>query len=90
MVAGFSDKQCGCNPSGREERELHAFLIWLRNWGEAVRPFKVWCSPPAQWLPIWVTPEMKGFACGTGRRLAILSGQLSHQCEVSVGPIFRF
>jgi hypothetical protein len=44
----------------------------------------------AQWLPVWVSPEVKGFACVSGNCLVILGGQLSHQCEVSVGPIFRF
>jgi hypothetical protein len=45
----------------------------------------------AQWLPVWVTPEVKGFACSLpGSCLVILSGQLSHQCEISVAPIFRF
>jgi hypothetical protein len=44
----------------------------------------------AQWLPIWVEPEVSGFACGFGGCIAVLSGRLTQQFEVSAGPIFRF
>jgi hypothetical protein len=41
----------------------------------------------AQWLPIWVSPKIKGFVCGGG---VALGGKVVHQGEVSVGPFFRF
>jgi hypothetical protein len=44
----------------------------------------------AQWLPIWVAPEVRSFACGFGGCFVVLSGQLTEQFEVSVGPVFRF
>ena len=44
----------------------------------------------AQWLPIWVEPEVSGFACGFGGCIAVLSGRLTQQFEVSVGPVFHF
>jgi hypothetical protein len=44
----------------------------------------------AQWLPIWIDPEVRDFACGRGRCIAVLSGRLTHQFEVSVGPVFHF
>jgi hypothetical protein len=43
----------------------------------------------AEWLPIWVNPEIKGFACGGGCVVA-LGGRLASQGEVSIGPVFRF
>jgi hypothetical protein len=44
----------------------------------------------AQWVPIWVDPEVRGFACGGGGCIAVLSGKLTQQFEVNVGPVFRF
>jgi hypothetical protein len=44
----------------------------------------------ARWLPIWVDPEVKRFACGGGGCLVVLSGRLTQQFEVSVGPVFHF
>jgi len=44
----------------------------------------------ARWLPIWVQPEVRGFACGGGGCLVVLSGRLVQQFEVSVGPVFHF
>ncbi len=44
----------------------------------------------AQWLPIWVNPEVKAFACGGGGCVVVLGGRLVHQGEISIGPIFRF
>ena len=44
----------------------------------------------AQWLPIWVQPEVSSFACGFGGCIAVLSGRLTQQFEVSAGPVFRF
>ena len=43
----------------------------------------------AQWLPVWVSPEVKGFACVSGNCLDPGRPALT-QCEVTVGPIFRF
>jgi hypothetical protein len=43
----------------------------------------------AEWLPIWVTPEIRGFVC-SGGCVAALGGRLVNQGEVSIGPIFRF
>ena len=45
------------------------------------------------WLPIWVEPDVKAFACGTvgvGGCLVILTGRLTEQFEVSIGPVVRF
>jgi hypothetical protein len=44
----------------------------------------------ARWLPIWVQPEVSSFACGFGGCIAVLSGRLTQQFEVSAGPVFRF
>jgi len=47
----------------------------------------------AQWLPILVEPSVSGFACGTiqfGGCLAVLSGNLVQQFQVSIGPVVRF
>ena len=44
----------------------------------------------AQWLPIWVEPEMRAFACGGGSCITVLSGRLAQQFEVSAGPVFHF
>jgi hypothetical protein len=44
----------------------------------------------ARWLPIWVQPEVSRFACGFGGCIAVLSGRLTQQFEVTAGPVFRF
>jgi hypothetical protein len=44
----------------------------------------------ARWLPIWVQPEVSAFACGFGGCVAVLSGRLTQQFEVTAGPVFRF
>jgi hypothetical protein len=47
----------------------------------------------ASWLPIWVEPEVGGWACGTfqfGGCLVVLTGRLTQQFEMSVGPVLRF
>jgi hypothetical protein len=44
----------------------------------------------AQWLPIWVQPEVSSFACGFGGCIVVLSGRLTQQFQVAVGPTFRF
>ena len=44
----------------------------------------------ARWLPIWVQPEVSTFACGFGGCVAVLSGRLTQQFEVTAGPVFRF
>jgi hypothetical protein len=46
-----------------------------------------------QWLPILVEPSVEGFACGTiqfGGCLAILTGELVQQFQLSIGPVVRF
>jgi hypothetical protein len=43
----------------------------------------------AEWLPIWVTPEVNGFVCGGGCVIRF-GGSLSSQGEFSVGPVLRF
>lgn len=43
----------------------------------------------AQWLPIWLNPEVKGLACGGGCVVSF-GGKLADQAEVSLGPIFSF
>jgi hypothetical protein len=44
----------------------------------------------ARWLPIWVQPEVSTFACGFGGCIAVLSGRLTQQFEVTAGPVFHF
>jgi hypothetical protein len=47
----------------------------------------------AQWLPILIDPEVSAFACGTvggGGCLVVLSGPLTQQFELSIGPVLRF
>jgi len=55
----------------------------------AVTP-KIGVRVEAQWLPIWVQPEVSSFACGFGGCIAVLSGRLTQQFQVSAGPTFRF
>ena len=43
----------------------------------------------AQWLPIWVTPEVTAFVCGAGCVVRV-GGTLSSQGEVTIGPVLRF
>ncbi len=47
----------------------------------------------AQWLPILIDPEVSAFACGsvgpTGC-LVVLTGPVTQQFELSVGPVVRF
>jgi len=42
----------------------------------------------AQWLPLWINPEVTAF-CSLGCVLHI-HGQLASQGEVTFGPVFRF
>jgi hypothetical protein len=47
----------------------------------------------AKWLPILINPEVGAFACGTvgiGGCVAVLTGPLTQQFELSVGPVVRF
>ena len=44
----------------------------------------------ARWLPIWIQPEVSAFACGFGGCIAVLSGRITQQFEVTAGPVFRF
>jgi hypothetical protein len=47
----------------------------------------------AHWLPIWIEPEVGSFGCGTitaGGCFVILTGRLTQQFELSVGPVLRF
>ena len=55
----------------------------------AVKP-KLGFRVEARWLPIWVQPEVSAFACGFGGCVAVLSGRLTQQFEVTAGPVFRF
>ena len=46
-----------------------------------------------QWLPILIDPEVGAWACGTagvGGCLVVLTGRLTQQFELSVGPVLRF
>jgi len=43
----------------------------------------------AQWLPLFVDPEVVSFVCGGGCVVHLNAG-LSSQGEVAIGPIFRF
>ena len=43
----------------------------------------------AEWLPVWVNPEVNAFICGAGC-IVHLGGTLSSQGEVSLGPVLRF
>jgi hypothetical protein len=47
----------------------------------------------AKWLPIWINPEVGAFACGAagvGGCVVVLTGPLTEQFELSVGPVVRF
>ena len=47
----------------------------------------------ASWLPIWIEPEVEGWACSPvqlGGCLAVLTGRLTQQLELSIGPVVRF
>jgi hypothetical protein len=47
----------------------------------------------AKWLPIWINPEVGAWACGTvgvGGCIVVLTGRLTQQFELSVGPVVRF
>jgi hypothetical protein len=47
----------------------------------------------AKWLPILIDPEVGSWACGTvgiGGCLVVLSGPITQQFELSVGPVLRF
>jgi Outer membrane protein beta-barrel domain len=44
----------------------------------------------AEWLPIWIEPEARGLTCRGGVCAVILSGTLTHQFEMSFGPVFNF
>src|SRR5688572_26830654 len=47
----------------------------------------------ARWLPVLMDPSVSGFACGTiqfGGCLAVLSGDLVQQFQLSIGPVLRF
>jgi hypothetical protein len=47
----------------------------------------------AKWLPILIDPEVGAWACGTvgvGGCLVVLTGSLTQQFELSVGPVVRF
>ncbi len=47
----------------------------------------------AKWLPILIDPSVGPWACGTvvvGGCLVVLSGRLTQQFELSVGPVLRF
>jgi opacity protein-like surface antigen len=55
----------------------------------AVNP-KLGFRVEARWLPIWVQPEVSSFACGFGGCVAVLSGRLTQQFELTAGPVFRF
>ncbi|HXY48667.1 MAG TPA: hypothetical protein VEI01_04385 [Terriglobales bacterium] len=43
----------------------------------------------AEWLPVWVNPEVNAFICGAGCVIR-LGGTLSSQGDVSLGPELRF
>jgi len=53
---------------------------------------KVAIRAEAHWLPIWIDPEVGGFACNSvsGGCLVLLNGRLTQQFELSVGPVVRF
>jgi hypothetical protein len=47
----------------------------------------------AHWLPIWIEPEVGGWACGTielGGCLVVLNGRITQQFQLSVGPVVSF
>lgn len=43
----------------------------------------------AEWLPLWINPEVNAFVCGAGC-VVHLGGVLSSQGEFAIGPVFRF
>ena len=47
----------------------------------------------AKWLPIWINPEVSAFACGAagvGGCIVVLTGPVTEQFELSLGPVVRF
>jgi hypothetical protein len=47
----------------------------------------------AKWLPILIDPQVSAWACGTigvGGCLIVVSGPVTQQFEISVGPVVRF
>jgi len=47
----------------------------------------------AKWLPILIDPEVGAWACGTvglGGCLVVLTGPVTQQFELSIGPVLRF
>ena len=47
----------------------------------------------AKWLPILIDPKVGSWACGTvgvGGCLVVLTGPLTQQFELSIGPVVRF
>ena len=47
----------------------------------------------AKWLPILINPEVSAWACGTvgvGGCLVVVTGPVTQQFELSVGPVVRF
>jgi Outer membrane protein beta-barrel domain len=55
----------------------------------SIRPRVRW-RIQAEWLPIWIEPEARGLTCRSGVCAVFLSGTLTHQFEVSFGPVFHF
>jgi hypothetical protein len=51
---------------------------------------RVRCRVQAQWIPIWIEPEARGLTCRGGGCAVVLSGTLTHQFEMSFGPVFHF
>jgi opacity protein-like surface antigen len=43
----------------------------------------------AEYLPIWASPEIKGFVCGNGCAVSF-GGRIASQGQVSIGPILTF
>jgi hypothetical protein len=47
----------------------------------------------ASWLPIWIEPEVGAWACGAvqpGGCFVVLTGRVTQQFQLSIGPVVRF
>jgi hypothetical protein len=72
-----------------------AFTRFSFGFGGGLKQFigsKLAIRAEGQWLPIWISPEVSGFACNSvsGGCLLLLDGRLTSQFQFSVGPVVRF
>lgn len=69
----------------------HSFTRFSFGLGGGIKAFPtrhVGIRVQAEWLPLWVSPEVRAF-CSVGCIVQI-NGQLVSQGEFTIGPVFRF